>query len=160
MTGLINLDHLAGHSDAIRSLRQLRATNGCFDVLHPGHVRFLQACNPAGERGNLLVVGLNSDESVRRLKGEGRPIINQYDRADMLLALRPVNAVCIFNDRTAEQFLRAVRPAIWYKGGDYTEETLDAGEREAVRLHGGRIIILARRDEYSTTKLVEAIARR
>src|SRR5215471_3355789 len=101
--------------------KKLVATNGCFDLLHVGHVRYLQAARALGD---FLVVGLNGDRSVRELKGAGRPITTQSDRAEILAALECVNLVAIFPETRATKFLAAVHPAVYVKGGDYTSETL------------------------------------
>lgn len=111
------------------SSRPLVATNGCFDILHVGHIRYLKA---AKEKGHVLVVGLNSDRSIRELKGKGRPLISQGDRAEMLMALKSVDFVYIFDGIRCADFLRALRPDIYVKGGDYSLETLDESERRAL----------------------------
>jgi len=127
-------------------------TNGCFDLLHPGHVAYLSA---ARSLGDALVVGLNSDGSVRRLKGPGRPINPEGDRAVMLAALRPVDAVVIFDEDTPVRLLREVAPAVYVKGGDYRVE--DLPEAEVAREIGAEVEILPFEPGYSTTALVERI---
>ncbi|MBI2503738.1 MAG: adenylyltransferase/cytidyltransferase family protein [Candidatus Latescibacteria bacterium] len=127
-------------------------TNGCFDLLHPGHVRFLQQ---ARAQGQVLVVGLNSDESVRQLKGPGRPLLSQGDRAAMLAALRCVDHVVIFGEVLANNLLARLQPDIHCKGGDYTAEALP--EAEVIRQGGGQIRILPFAAGYSTTGLLGAI---
>lgn len=102
------------------------ATNGCFDLLHVGHLRYLEQ---AARFGDLLVVGVNSDESVRTLKGSTRPIIPEADRAELLVGLRCVAAVCVFPQERATQFLEALLPDVYCKGGDYSLETLHPAER-------------------------------
>ena len=102
--------------------KKIVATNGCFDILHVGHLRYLEASKALGD---VLVVGLNSDKSVKRLKGESRPINNQDDRAEMLLALKPVDFVVIFDEDTAEEFLKSIKPSIYTKGGDYSPSELE-----------------------------------
>ncbi len=109
-------------------------TNGCFDILHAGHVRYLER---AKELGDCLVIGLNSDASVRALKGESRPINSEEDRAEVLGALRAVDCVVVFDDETAENLITKVRPDIYVKGGDYTVETLP--EAKGVLSYGGKI---------------------
>ena len=104
------------------------ATNGCFDILHPGHIYLLEQARTEGE---FVVVGVNSDASVRQLKGPTRPVNSQHDRAAVIAALEAVDIVYIFDDLRATSFLQHARPHVWVKGGDYTMETLDAGEREA-----------------------------
>lgn len=131
-------------------------TNGCFDLLHVGHVRYLQQ---ARQLGDALVVGLNSDASVRELKGEGRPVNPQDDRAEVLAALGCVDFVVVFDGKRATDLLRSVRPHIYAKGGDYTPESLDPGERIALEDCGAQIEILPLVPGRSTTGLVEKIAR-
>ncbi len=121
-------------------------TNGCFDVLHAGHAQLLEY---ASTRGDFLVVGLNSDASVRRLKGSSRPINDEAARAFLLAALRAVDAVCIFGEDTPENLIRAVQPSVHIKGGDYREE--DLPEARAVREGGGSIEIVPLRAGFSTT---------
>lgn len=130
------------------------ATNGCFDVLHRGHVEFLQKAKTLGD---LLVVGLNSDESVRRLKGEDRPVNTADDRACVLNALECVDCVCVFEGYLATDFLFAIRPNVWVKGGDYSLGTLAPHEVEAVLQGGGRIDIIPFKTQVSSTKILERI---
>jgi rfaE bifunctional protein nucleotidyltransferase chain/domain len=132
--------------------RRLVFTNGCFDLLHAGHVRYLQQ---ARELGDALVVGLNSDRSVRELKGEGRPINQQDDRAEVLAALGCVDYVVIFDGKRATDVLRTVRPHIYAKGGDYTPDSLDPEERTALAEAGAEIKILPLVPGRSTTSVVE-----
>ena len=127
-------------------------TNGCFDILHAGHVRYLTA---AGAMGDLLVIGLNSDASVRRLKGEGRPIVSEEDRAEVLDALRAVDVVTIFDEPTAEELIRLIRPDVYVKGGDYTIDTLP--EAKIVQAAGGRVEFIPFVDGHSTTSVIEKI---
>jgi rfaE bifunctional protein nucleotidyltransferase chain/domain len=129
--------------------------NGCFDLLHVGHVRYLQ---DAKTQGDVLIVGLNSDESTRRLKGEGRPLLNQRDRAFMLSGLECVDHVVIFEDDTADGLLLELRPHIHCKGGDYSPETIP--ERNTVRSYGGTATITGGRKVQSTGWLLEKIRRR
>ena len=132
--------------------RRLVFTNGCFDLLHAGHVRYLQQ---ARELGDALAVGLNSDRSVRELKGEGRPVNAQDDRAEVLAALGCVDFVVVFDGKRATEVLRAVRPHIYAKGGDYTPESLDADEREVLLAAGADIRILPLVPGRSTTSVLE-----
>ncbi|MBR1553566.1 MAG: D-glycero-beta-D-manno-heptose 1-phosphate adenylyltransferase [Schwartzia sp.] len=127
-------------------------TNGCFDILHAGHVRYLTA---AVEFGDFLVIGLNSDASVRRLKGEGRPVVSEADRAEVLDALRAVDIVTIFDEPTAEELIRLVRPDIYVKGGDYSLDTLP--EAEIVQAAGGRVEFIPLVEGRSTTNVIERI---
>lgn len=127
-------------------------TNGCFDILHAGHVRYLTA---AAMMGDFLVVGLNSDASVRRLKGEGRPIVSGADRAEVLDALRAVDIVTIFDELTAEELVRLVRPDVYVKGGDYSLDTLP--EAKIVQAAGGRVEFIPFVEGHSTTNVIERI---
>ena len=113
-------------------------TNGCFDILHIGHVRYLQ---DARALGDVLVVGLNSDDSVKRLKGPERPVVNELDRAEILAALECVDYLCIFPEDTPIDLLESVRPSIHVKGGDYRVE--DLAEAPVVLKHGGRVEIVS-----------------
>ncbi len=132
-------------------------TNGCFDLLHLGHVSYLAQ---AREKGDALIVGVNTDESVRKLKGEGRPIHGERDRALILAALQAVDVVCIFPDPTALAFLEAVQPDIYVKGGDYTLDTLNQEERQFVEKQGGRIVFIPFITGKSTTRILQEITQR
>ena len=134
--------------------RRLVFTNGCFDLLHAGHVRYLRQARALGDA---LAVGLNSDRSVRELKGEGRPINPQDDRAEVLAALGCVDYVVIFDEQRATGLLRAVRPHIYAKGGDYTPDSLDAEERAALEAAGAEIRILPLVPGRSTTSTLGRI---
>ena len=127
-------------------------TNGCFDLLHPGHVYYLRA---ARSLGDALVVGLNSDTSVRKLKGASRPIVPERDRAAVLLALESVDAVVVFAEDTPMRLLRELRPNVYAKGGDYRVEDLPEAE-VAVEI-GAEVNILPFESGYSTTALIEKI---
>jgi len=130
------------------------ATGGCFDLVHAGHARTLSAARALGD---CLVVCLNSDASVRALKGPQRPIMSQLDRSDLLLALECVDAVLVFDEDTPEQALRQLEPDLWVKGGDYTAEELP--ETELVRSWGGRTVIVPYVPGRSTTTLASALSR-
>ncbi|MEX1044821.1 MAG: adenylyltransferase/cytidyltransferase family protein [Chthoniobacterales bacterium] len=134
-----------------RAGHRLVFTNGCFDLLHVGHVRYLRQARALGDA---LAVGLNSDSSVRELKGEGRPVNPQDDRAEVLAALGCVDYVVIFDGKRATDLLRAVRPHVYAKGGDYSVDSLDAGEREALRAAGAEIRILPLVPGRSTTAVL------
>ena len=136
--------------------RQLVVTHGCFDLLHAGHVTYLES---AREQGDALLVGVNGDAAVRTLKGEGRPINNEQDRATVIAALQSVTYVCIFPDVSASEFLRRTQPDVWVKGGDYTLETLNQEERRIVEGSGGKIALISFVPGKSTTGLVEKITR-
>jgi len=136
--------------------KKLVATNGCFDILHAGHVIYLAA---ARQQGDALLVGLNSDGSVRQLKGEGRPVNEETDRAAVLAALQAVDAVCIFPELRATRFLALAQPDIYVKGGDFTLDQLPQEEREVVEKSGGKIITVGFVPGKSTTALLKRIAR-
>jgi rfaE bifunctional protein nucleotidyltransferase chain/domain len=126
--------------------------NGCFDVLHVGHVRYLEAAKGCGD---LLVVGVNSDEQVRRLKGEGRPFVPERERAEVIAGLRAVDYVTVFNEPTVTELLLALRPEVHAKGTDYTEESVP--EREVVRSFGGRVQIVGDPKDHSSTEMVRKV---
>ncbi|HEX8076952.1 MAG TPA: adenylyltransferase/cytidyltransferase family protein [Chthoniobacterales bacterium] len=127
-------------------------TNGCFDLLHVGHLRYLRA---ARRLGDALMVAINGDESVRALKGEGRPLNHAGDRGEILAALDPVDYVVIFPEERATTLLEKVQPAVYVKGGDYTAESLHAQERAALERVGSEIRILPFEAGYSTSGLLE-----
>lgn len=129
-------------------------TNGCFDVLHAGHVRYLQA---ARQEGDVLVVAINSDASTRKLKGAGRPVMAEADRAELVGALGAVNYVVIFDEPDVRALLRELRPDVHAKGTDYTAETVPEGD-EAARL-GIRVAIVGDPKEHSTRGLIERVRR-
>jgi rfaE bifunctional protein nucleotidyltransferase chain/domain len=129
-------------------------TNGCFDLLHVGHIRYLQA---ARELGDALGVALNGDDSVRLLKGEGRPLNNEADRAEVLAALSCVDYITIFRNLRATRVIEIVRPSMYVKGGDYTTATLDAEERMALEKIGTEIRILPLVPGHSTSRLINLI---
>ncbi len=136
--------------------KKIVATNGCFDLLHVGHVRYLQAARALGD---FLAVGLNGDRSVCELKGIGRPITTESDRAEILAALHCVDLVTIFPKTRATQFLVAVRPAIYVKGGDYSPESLDEEERTVLKEIGTEIRVVPFETGYSTSGLIEQICK-
>ena len=127
--------------------------NGCFDLFHVGHIRYL-----AGARalGDILIVGINSDEQVRKLKGANRPFMPETERAEMISALRFVNYVTIFDEPTVEELIRAVRPDFHAKGTDYTTETVP--EKEIVKEYGGRTAIVGDPKDHSSTELIKKVA--
>ena len=127
-------------------------TNGCFDLLHVGHVCYLEA---ARKLGDYLVIGINSDASVRKLKGPARPLNDQRSRARVLAALASVDCITIFGTKRVTPILRRLKPEIYVKGGDYTEKSLDARERRAIRSFGGKIRILPVWSGYSTSRLLK-----
>ena len=150
---IVDLDELAERGRKLRaSGKKLVATNGCFDFLHVGHVHYLQAARALGDA---LAVGINGDSSVRELKGQGRPINSERDRAEVLAALECVDLVTVFPQLRASQFISASKPAIYVKGGDYTSETLNAEERAVLNEIGTQIRILPFEKGYSTSLLLE-----
>jgi rfaE bifunctional protein nucleotidyltransferase chain/domain len=154
---LISWANLPAWRDDIHARgKRLVVTNGCFDVLHLGHVTYLEA---ARNLGDMLLIGLSGDDSVQQLKGANRPINNERDRAAVLAALESVSGVCIFSEKTATRFLSIARPDLYVKGGDYTLETLNQEERRTVERAGGKITILPFVPGKSTTALLEKISR-
>jgi len=130
-------------------------TNGCFDLLHVGHVRSIQE---AAALGDILVVGLNSDESVRRLKGEGRPLQDEASRGSLIAALRGVDYVCFFEEPSADRVLKELQPDVHAKGTDYTRENVP--ERETVLAYGGEIAITGDPKQHSSKDLIREIRSR
>lgn len=143
--------------ERINAAREKGATivmvNGCFDVLHVGHVRYLE---DARLLGDLLVVGINSDEQTRRLKGEGRPLVSQNERAEIISAIQAVDFVTIFEESTVAQLLLAIKPDIHAKGTDYTVESVP--ERDVVRSFGGRVAIVGDPKDHSSSEIIEKLA--
>lgn len=127
-------------------------TNGCFDILHVGHVRYLKE---ARELGDLLVIGLNTDASVRRLKGPTRPVQNESARAEILAALACVDFVALFDEETPEQLIQRVRPDVLVKGGDYSIATIVGAP--FVQSYGGQVKVLRFSDGFSTTSIIEKL---
>ena len=146
-------DLLARVAEARRAGRTIALANGCFDLLHVGHVRYLQG---AAAHADLLVVAINDDPSVRQLKGEGRPIMTARDRAELVAALRCVDCVVIFPELTVGPLLQVVRPDVHCKGTDYTVDTVP--ERDIVQAYGGRTVIVGDPKDHSTRDLLARIA--
>ena len=154
---IVAWDKLPEWRAALRaSGKRLVVTNGCFDLLHLGHVTYLET---ARNEGDALLVGVNGDEAVRQLKGPERPVTPEHDRAAVLAALQSVDGVCIFAEPTATRFLAAARPDIYVKGGDYTMDTLNQEERRTVEQAGGRVVIIPFVPGKSTTALLKKISR-
>lgn len=152
---IVDLDELSSRCKKLRLTGQkIVATNGCFDLLHVGHVRYLQAARALGD---VLIVGLNGDRSVHALKGAGRPLMTEQDRAEILAALESVNLVTVFPEIRATMFLAAVRPDVYVKGGDYTAETLDPEEGVILKDAGAAIRFIPFENGYSTSGLIEQI---
>ena len=137
---------------ARRDGRRIVFTNGVFDLLHPGHVRYLQA---AGAEGDVLIVGINSDRSVRAIKGPGRPITPEAERAEILSALACVDAVAIFDEETPAEIIRAVRPDVLVKGADWAADAIVG--RDTVEAGGGNVVRIPVEPGWSTSNIVERI---
>jgi rfaE bifunctional protein nucleotidyltransferase chain/domain len=151
---------VSGQDELLAWVRDTRAkgetiafANGCFDLLHVGHVRYLRA---AAREADRLIVAINDDRSVERLKGPGRPVLSGEARAELIAALRVVDRVVLFGEPTVEQLLRAIQPDVHCKGTDYTVDTVP--EREIVRAYGGRIAIVGDPKDHSTRDLLKQIA--
>lgn len=154
---IVKLEELSNRCEKLRSTgKKIVATNGCFDLLHVGHVRYLQAARALGD---ILVVGLNADRSVRELKGVGRPITTQDDRAEILAGMASVDLVTIFPEIRATKFLAAARPAVYVKGGDYTEGTLDKEELTILEKIEAAIRLIPFETGYSTSGMIEQICK-
>ena len=151
-TKIIPYEQLPTWRQENRNQGRLVVTNGCFDLLHLGHVTYLET---ARNLGDALLVGVNSDKAVRRLKGPGRPVNAEFDRAAVIAALEAVNFVCIFPETRATDFLARARPDIYVKGGDYTLDTLDQNERHTVESNGGIIHLIPFVPGKSTTSVLQ-----
>lgn len=140
-------------ADLVRRWREkgetIVLTNGCFDVLHVGHIRYLQGAKALAAR---LIVGVNGDESVRQLKGEGRPHTPEHERAEILAALEDVDAVVIFQENDVRPLIREIKPDVHAKGTDYTEQSVP--ERDEVMAHGGRVAIVGDPKDHSSTEML------
>ncbi|MEY2560739.1 MAG: D-glycero-beta-D-manno-heptose 1-phosphate adenylyltransferase [Verrucomicrobiota bacterium] len=155
---IVTAEELAAIQKRMRAEgRKLVLTNGCFDLLHLGHVRYLQAARALGDA---LAVAINGDQSVRALKGEGRPLNPEADRAEIVAALECVDHVVVFPEMRATRLLETVRPSIYVKGGDYTPETLDSAERAALENIGAEVRILPFEKGQSTSALIERMKKR
>jgi D-glycero-beta-D-manno-heptose 1-phosphate adenylyltransferase len=156
MARLVSVDEAMGLAEAWRGAgKRIVLANGCFDLLHVGHVRYLQA---AKSLGDVLLVALNSDPSVRRLKGPGRPLMPAAERAELIGALSGVDAVVIFDDDRADALIARVRPDVHAKGTDYTEESVPEGD--SVRAVGGRVAIVGDPKAHATADLIRTILQR
>ena len=153
---LIPNERIAAFAAALREGEaRVVFTNGCFDILHAGHVRYLAAARALGD---VLILGLNSDASVRRLKGETRPVNSEADRAEVVGALKSVDYVVIFGEDTAEDLIAKVQPAVYAKGGDYTLETLP--EARIVESYGGEVAFIPLVKGKSTTGMIARMGRK
>lgn len=152
---IIALEQLATRTAQVRAAgKKLVATNGCFDLLHVGHVRYLQAARALGDA---LLVGINGDDSTRKLKGAGRPVNNENDRAEVLASLECVDLVTIFPELRASHFLELAQPAIYAKGGDYTPDTLNEDEKKVLDRVGAEVRIIPFEKGYSTSALLKKV---
>lgn len=157
-TKIVSLEELPERAKALRAVgKKIVATNGCFDLLHVGHVRYLKA---ARSLGDALVVGVNGDRSVRELKGQGRPLNNEKDRAELLASLESVDLVAIFPELRATRFIELVKPNVYVKGGDYDSESLNAEERRMLEQIGSKIDIIPFEKDYSTSSLIEKLQKK
>jgi D-beta-D-heptose 7-phosphate kinase/D-beta-D-heptose 1-phosphate adenosyltransferase len=156
MRKLLTLSELKRRIKSARgSGKRVVFTNGCFDLIHPGHVRYLRA---AKRLGDVLVVALNSDDSIRRLKGRGRPLVPARDRCEVVAALEMVDYVAVFSDDTPYQLIKALQPDILVKGGDWQPDQIVGAD--LVRARGGTVRSLPFARGYSTTALVKKVQRR
>jgi rfaE bifunctional protein nucleotidyltransferase chain/domain len=131
-------------------------TNGCFDLLHLGHVRTLES---ARRQADVLVVGINGDESVRQLKGPGRPVVPEQERAEMVAALECVDLVVVFQELSSLAVIQALQPEVWVKGGDYRIDTVNQEERAYVESYGGRVVLGEHVPHASSSDLISRIKR-
>ena len=156
MAPVLGIEEAALWVDAQRRKgRRIVLANGVFDLLHVGHVRYLSAARALGD---VLVVAVNSDASVRRLKGQGRPLMSAAERAELIGALRPVDAVVVFEEDSVDRLVGALRPDVQAKGTDYTEDSIP--ERDSVRAAGGRVAIAGDPKDHSTRDLIATIVAR
>ena len=150
---ILSNDSLSKTIDLLRkSDKKVVFTNGCFDLLHPGHLKLLQKAKSFGE---VLIVGINSDSSVRILKGEGRPVVNQEDRLVILACLKIVDFVIIFEEETPLNLIKCISPSVLVKGGDYKLSEIVGGEH--VIKNGGKVKIVKLKEGYSTSKFLKEI---
>ncbi len=152
---ILTLDEVAKVTSARREAgSKIVLANGCFDLFHVGHLRYL---NGAKELGDVLVVGINSDRQAREMKGEGRPFVPEDERAEIVAGLKCVDIVTIFDDATVENLIRTLRPDFHAKGTDYTTESVP--EREIVREYGGQVAIVGDPKDHSTTEMSKKLKR-
>lgn len=152
----MTIDEARALADRLRAEgKRIVLANGCFDLLHVGHVRYLEA---ARRLGDVLFVGLNDDAAVARLKGAGRPLMPAAEREEVLRALRAVDHVVVFGDDTADRLVAALRPHVHAKGTDYTAESVP--EAATVRAHGGRVAIVGDPKDHATHDVIGVIAER
>jgi len=152
---IVSFEDLPARIKQLRAAKKkIVATNGCFDLLHVGHVRYLKAARALGD---VLIVGLNGDDSVRELKGQGRPLNREKDRAEVLAALEAVDLVAIFPEQRATRFIELVAPDVYVKGGDYKTDTLNAEERQILEELGAKIDIVPFEKGHSTSSLLKKL---
>jgi D-beta-D-heptose 7-phosphate kinase/D-beta-D-heptose 1-phosphate adenosyltransferase len=154
-------DKIVSREQAAQIAADLRArgkrmvfTNGCFDLLHAGHALYLEQARALGD---FLVVGLNADRSVAAVKGPGRPIVGERERAQLVAALASVELVVIFSEQTSEALINLLRPEVFVKGGDYTTTTMNQEEKVLVESYGGAVHLIPALPESSTTRIIERI---
>jgi len=149
---VLERERLIAEVDRLRtSGSSIVLANGCFDLLHVGHVRYLEAAKAAGD---VLIVAINSDRQARMLKGEGRPVTPEAERAEIIAALEAVDLVTVFDEPTVEAMIRAIRPDIHAKGTDYTVDSVP--ERDVVREVGGRVVIVGDPKDHSSTEFAQS----
>lgn len=152
---ITNLEELKQIVENLKSQgKKIVWTNGCFDILHIGHIRYLQK---AKEAGDILIVGINSDESTKQIKGPNRPIINESERAEILAALSCIDYIIIFSELHPIKYLELIKPDFYVKGGDYNIDTIVQEERKIVESYRGEIIIINVSANSSTTNIIEKI---
>lgn len=139
-------------SECRRQGKKIVLANGCFDILHAGHIRYLQGAKALGD---VLVVAVNSDTSMRKIKDQGRPLLAEADRARLVAAIEAVDYVTVFSETTVSQVLRTLRPDVHAKGTDYTVETVP--EREVVQSYGGEVAIVGDPKDHSTRELIQRV---
>ncbi len=150
---ILSRSEAVGHlSRPHRGGRSLVLANGCFDILHVGHIRYIEG---AGAEGEILLVAINSDDSVKRLKGAGRPLQTESDRAEILASLRAVDFVTVFNEDTVVPLIEALEPDVHCKGTDYTPDTVP--ERQAVLDRGGRVAIVGDPKDHDTSAIIDGL---
>lgn len=155
MKKILTWEELKKEADRLRGKgKKIAFTNGCFDILHVGHVQYLRE---ARKTGDLLILGLNSDASVRAIKGEKRPLVPQGERAEVVASLMSVDYITVFDETTPLKLIEYLRPDILVKGGDWKEEEVVG--RDAVRSWGGKVVIVPMTEGASTTNIVEKIRR-
>ena len=153
---ILSRDEFVNYAEQVRAAgEQIILANGCFDLIHAGHVRYLAGAKALGGK---LLVAVNSDKQVRGLKGNGRPLMSEAERAEIIAAFRFVDAVTVFDEPTVEEIIRLIRPDFHAKGTDYTTDSVP--EREIVRECGGQVAIVGDPKDHSSTELLAAVKQR